>query len=68
MLAGKEVDEELEEKSMFEDNPLIQEIEPIDYNVDYPIETFDYIVIDECHRSIYNLRRQVLEYFDAKLI
>ena len=29
---------------------------------------FDFIVTDECHRSIYNLWRQVLEYFDAYLI
>ena len=29
---------------------------------------FDFIVIDECHRSIYGLWRQVLEYFDAFLI
>ena len=33
-----------------------------------PIESFDFIVIDECHRSIYNVWRQVLEYFDAFLI
>ena len=33
-----------------------------------PIEFFDAIVTDECHRSIYNLWRQVLEYFDAFLI
>ena len=33
-----------------------------------PIETFDVIFTDECHRSIYNLWRQVLEYFDAHLI
>ena len=33
-----------------------------------PIETFDFIIIDECHRSIYNVWRQVLEYFDAFLI
>src|SRR5258708_1956047 len=33
-----------------------------------PIETFDIIVTDECHRSIYNLWAQVLEYFDAHLI
>jgi|SRR5271168_4604960 len=33
-----------------------------------PIETFDLIVTDECHRSIYNQRRQVLEFFDASLI
>ena len=34
----------------------------------YPIETFDVIITDECHRSIYNLWRQVLEYFDGFLI
>ena len=33
-----------------------------------PIETFDFIVVDECHRSIYNVWRQVLDYFDAFLI
>ena len=38
------------------------------YNPAFPIETFDFIVTDECHRSIYNLWRQVLEYFDASLI
>jgi type I restriction enzyme R subunit len=34
----------------------------------FPIETFDLIVTDEAHRSIYNLWRQVLEYFDAHLV
>jgi type I restriction enzyme, R subunit len=38
------------------------------YNPTIPIETFDFIIADECHRSIYNLWRQVLEYFDAFLI
>jgi len=38
------------------------------YNPAIPIETFDFVVTDECHRSIYNLWRQVLEYFDAHLI
>jgi len=38
------------------------------YNPAIPIETFDFIVTDECHRSIYGLWRQVLEYFDAHLI
>jgi type I restriction enzyme R subunit len=42
--------------------------EPIEYNPAIPIETFDVIVTDECHRSIYNLWAQVLEYFDAYLI
>jgi len=38
------------------------------YNPRIPIEAFDFIVTDECHRSIYGLWRQVLEYFDAFLI
>jgi len=33
-----------------------------------PVETFDFIIIDECHRSIYNLWKQVLDYFAASLI
>ncbi len=42
-----------------------REPQPVDYNADLPIEFFDFVVIDECHRSIYNLWKQVLEYFDA---
>jgi type I restriction enzyme R subunit len=38
------------------------------YNEKVPLEHFDFIVIDECHRSIYNLWRQVIEYYDAFLI
>ena len=34
----------------------------------FHLSFFDFIIIDECHRSIYNLWRQVLEYFDAYLI
>src|SRR5204863_9764496 len=41
---------------------------PVVYNPNVPMETFDFIITDECHRSIYNLWRQVLEYFDAYLI
>lgn len=41
---------------------------PVVYNEHIPIEFFDVIVIDECHRSIYNLWKQVLDYFDAFLI
>jgi type I restriction enzyme R subunit len=33
-----------------------------------PPEFFDVIVVDECHRSIYSLWSQVLEYFDASII
>ena len=37
----------------------------VHYNPALPIEYFDFIVTDECHRSIYHLWRQVLEYFDG---
>ncbi|MCC7493996.1 MAG: DEAD/DEAH box helicase family protein [Fimbriimonadaceae bacterium] len=69
MLRGTELDEAIEEESLFEAaQPATKEIEPIAYNPSYPISTFDFIVIDECHRSIYNQWRQVLDYFDASLI
>ncbi len=35
------------------------------YNPSIPIESFDLVITDECHRSIYGTWRQVLEYFDA---
>jgi type I restriction enzyme, R subunit len=41
---------------------------PVEYSASNPIEQFDFIVIDECHRSIYNLWKQVLDYYDAFLI
>jgi len=44
------------------------EVEPIEYNPKVPIEEFDFIIVDECHRSIYNLWKQVLTYFDAFII
>jgi type I restriction enzyme R subunit len=40
----------------------------VSYNPDVPIESFDLIIVDECHRSIYGLWRGVLEYFDAHLV
>jgi type I restriction enzyme R subunit len=61
--------EENEEQSMFEaGRALHKEPLPVVYNPALPIEAFDFIVVDECHRSIYNVWRQVLEYFDATLI
>ena len=69
MLANKELDEEAEEGSLFEtDTSLVKEPMMVSYNPSIPIETFDFIVVDECHRSIYNLWRQVLDYFDGFLI
>ena len=68
----EEFPEELEEPSLFEPSAeeLLRPREPVPvvYNAAVPIETFDIIVIDECHRSIYNVWRQVLEYFDAFLV
>lgn len=68
MLKGRELPEEADEESTERAESLFKEPEPIDYNPAFPIETFDIIVTDEAHRSIYNLWRQVLEYFDASLI
>jgi len=70
MLQGEpDLDPELEEGSGFDTAAdLAREPVPVRYNPAIPVETFDVIVTDECHRSIYNLWRQVLEYFDASLI
>jgi type I restriction enzyme R subunit len=38
------------------------------YNPDIPPETFDLIIVDEAHRSIYGQWRGVLEYFDAHVV
>jgi type I restriction enzyme R subunit len=68
MLKGEDLAEESEEESTQGLENVYKEIPPIEYNPSTPIETFDIIVTDECHRSIYNLWRQVLEYFDASII
>jgi type I restriction enzyme R subunit len=49
-------------------SPLRREPLPVVYNAAIPPEMFDVVYIDECHRSIYNLWRQVLDYWDAYLI
>ena len=68
MLQSEELDPEREEISEFDIPSLQREPAPVEYNPDVPIDTFDVIITDECHRSIYNLWRQVLEYFDAFII
>ncbi|MEI6069479.1 MAG: DEAD/DEAH box helicase family protein [Methylococcaceae bacterium] len=65
VLKGTELDESLEEENPNEKSWQPKEIPPIEYDPKMPIEFFDFIVIDECHRSIYNLWKQVLEYYDA---
>ncbi|MCP4934986.1 MAG: DEAD/DEAH box helicase family protein, partial [bacterium] len=67
-LSGKELDEEVEEHSAYEMGASEGNKQEVVYNPHIPIETFDVIIIDECHRSIYNLWSQVLDYFDAFLI
>jgi type I restriction enzyme R subunit len=68
MLRGEELPEDAEEMSTYEIGAADGRPKEVAYNPAIPIETFDFVVTDECHRSIYNLWRQVLEYFDAFLI
>jgi len=69
MLKGEaEYPAESEETSIFEVLPKDLEPVKVEYNSNIPIEMFDFIITDECHRSIYHLWRQVLEYFDAFII
>ena len=71
MLSGEpEYDPANEENSLFDMGASLDAQPPkeVRYNPNIPIETYDFIVVDECHRSIYNLWRGVLEYFDAFLI
>lgn len=68
MLKGeKQLDPVCEEHSGFE-NDYSLEPAPVEFNPKIPISTFDVIIVDECHRSIYNLWKQVLDYFDVFLV
>ena len=67
ILSGEAIDESAEDVSLNEcSKPRQGKVRR--YNPAVPVETFDFIIIDECHRSIYNLWKQVLDYFDASLI
>ncbi len=66
VLTGDELDEDAEDASAFEHAD--DEAKLVAYNPSIPIETFDLIITDECHRSIYGTWRQVLEYFDAAIV
>lgn len=65
ILKGTELEEQAEEENPNERKYQPKEIPPVEYDTKMPVEFFDFIVIDECHRSIYNLWKQVLEYYDA---
>lgn len=68
VLRNKDLDDQAEETNPNEITESQKKPFDVVYNEKLPIEFFDYIVVDECHRSIYNLWRQVLDYFDASLI
>lgn len=73
ILKGEELDESAEldnpnENSWLQNKMSKNKAVPVEYTPKVPIEQFDFIVIDEAHRSIYNLWKQVLDYFDAFLI
>lgn len=73
ILKGEELEESAEQENPEENSWIKKQVSkkqavPVDYTPKVPIEQFDFIVIDECHRSIYNLWKQVLDYFDAFLI
>ena len=57
-----------EESSAFEKETEDATPQEVVYNRNIPIDTFDLIIVDECHRSIYGKWRHVLEYFDAFII
>lgn len=68
ILKETELDEKAEEENPNEQKYQPKEPVPVSYTEKVPVEFFDFIVIDECHRSIYNLWKQVLDYFDSFLI
>ena len=68
ILKDEPLDEELELLTPAEQLTRPKKPMPVVYNARLPLEFFDFIIIDECHRSIYNLWQQVLDYFDAFLV
>ncbi len=68
ILSGEPIDESAEDVSLNEVQQIDRQTKLVRYNPIVPIEAFDFIIVDECHRSIYNLWQQVLDYFDAFLI
>lgn len=68
ILKGEELDSALEDLNPAEQLTKPKAPMPVVYNPKVPMEFFDFIIIDECHRSIYNIWQQVLDYFDSFLI
>ena len=68
MLTGQELPDDETEAEETPDAYAREEAVQVSYNPAVPPETFDLVIVDECHRSIYGVWRQVLEYFDAYLV
>lgn len=69
ILKGEPLDEDAEDVSFAEYKSADQQKpKEVVYNAKIPPEFFDCIIVDECHRSIYNVWKQVLEYFDSFII
>ncbi len=69
MLKGEpDYESDDEESSDFEQETEDSPPQEVVYNPNIPINTFDLIIVDECHRSIYGKWRHVLEYFDAFIL
>ena len=66
-LRGEDIADEDDERGDF-DRPADDVERVVAYSAAIPPETFDLVIIDECHRSIYGRWRQVLDYFDAFLV
>lgn len=66
ILKNEELDESLENQSPNEIK--LKQPTEVGYNDKVPPEFFDFVIVDECHRSIYNLWKQVLDYYDSFLI
>lgn len=67
-LADDDPSDDAEDSLAYEDTYATDRPIEVAYNPSVPIESFDLIIVDECHRSIYGLWRGVLEYFDAHLV
>jgi len=68
ILSGEPIDESAEDISLNELRQTDNQEKLVRYNAAVPVESFDLVIVDECHRSIYNLWKQVLDYFDAFLV
>ena len=68
ILSGDPIDDSADDVSLNEVQQTGRQQKLVRYNSAVPVDMFDVIVIDECHRSIYNLWKQVLDYFDAFLV